>query len=96
MATPTLNTFAKQFVYEKFDAHNEEHLQAYLCLSLHGRQHPTLRFYLEEPYQSVPSLMNARIAEAYTAQYKGLASATAKLIDYFKAKSIQTVAVETI
>jgi hypothetical protein len=92
--TPILNTFAKQFNYEQFDARNPEHLKAYMCLAYHARQHPTLRFYLEEPYQSVPSLMSARIAEAYTAQYKGIDKDVVKLVGAVKSKAITSAVVD--
>lgn len=74
-STQILNTFSKTFKYEKFDAHNPEHVAAYVCLKNYGRQHPTLRFYLEDPFSSVPHLMESRISDAYIAQVAGAVEA---------------------
>lgn len=72
MSGQVLNTFTKAFSYQMFDAHNPAHIAAYQCLKHYGRQHPTLRFYLEEPYVSVPHMMEARIAEAYLKTVPGV------------------------
>ena len=40
----------------KFDPSNPQHVEAYLCIRLHGKQHPTLRFELDEDFQSVPGM----------------------------------------
>jgi hypothetical protein len=46
-----------------FDVDNNEHLVAYAMLNYHGRQHPTLRFFLEEPYTNVLHMMQSKIVE---------------------------------
>ena len=55
----TLQSLLKAHV--KFDPSDAEHRRAYLFL-LDGRQHPTLRFQQEEPYQSVLAMMQAKLA----------------------------------
>lgn len=40
-----------------FDAKNKEHIKAFVTLHYRGRQHPTLRFHLEQPYLDVRSMM---------------------------------------
>ncbi len=71
MAGQILNVFNKTFTYEKFDATNPEHVAAYVCLKQYGRQHPTLRFYLEDPFLTIPHLMESRIADAHVAGVTG-------------------------
>ena len=91
MATPILNTFAKRFVYEQFDASNEEHVRAYVCLKKFGRQHPTLRFYLEDPFLSVPHLMESRIADRFLSQYPTVVEEADQLIQANKGTLVSTV-----
>lgn len=52
---PTLQAVQRKYV--KFDPSNPEHLKAFHNLCFEHRQHPTLRFELEESYESVPSMM---------------------------------------
>ncbi len=69
----TLDPVQKRYV--SFDPKNPEHLEAYrmLCigttkegkLELTFRQHPTLRFYLEAPFETVPAMLHYRVGQAY-------------------------------
>lgn len=63
MPSQVLNTFEKNITYIPFDVDNEEHLIAYVMLNYHGRQHPTLRFQLEEPFTNVVHMMQTKIVE---------------------------------
>lgn len=47
-----------------FDATNSEHKVAYWMIKEKRRQHPTLRFILEEPFKNVPEMMTAKMAAA--------------------------------
>jgi hypothetical protein len=80
MALPILNTFTRRFVYEKFDATNPSHLTAYICLKNHGRQHPTLRFYLEDPFLSVPHMMESRVADLFLTQHADLVASADDIV----------------
>lgn len=51
---------------EQFDAQNQEHLRAFRLL-LDGRQHPTIRFKLELPYDNVRQMMLHKVSYAYLA-----------------------------
>lgn len=83
MAGQILNVFSKSFTYEQFDALNPDHIAAYVCLKQYGRQHPNLRFYLEDPFLSIPHLMESRISDAHVAGVKGAAeSAAATMKDH--------------
>lgn len=86
MGTPVLNTFAKQYNYEKFDASNPEHITAYVCIKKLGRQHPTLRFYLEDPFLNIPDLMESRIGDAFLEQFGDLVTAANDIIEANRAK----------
>lgn len=66
--TTVLERFSRHFVFQRFNPHDEEHLKAYAYWRMHGRMHPTLRFHLEDPFNNVPSMMEAKIAEAWLAQ----------------------------
>ena len=57
----------------KFNPSNPQHVEAYLCIRLHGKQHPTLRFELDEDFQSVPGMMEVMLADAYAASFKNSA-----------------------
>lgn len=66
----TLNRITRSYV--DFDPTDPEHLEAFkmLVLGENGpasviRQHPTLRFNLEQPYDNVRSLMTYRVAEEH-------------------------------
>lgn len=41
----------------KFDPKNKEHIRAFVMLHYSGRQHPTLRFIVEQPFLDVRSMM---------------------------------------
>lgn len=64
-------TLAKvQRSHVRFDPHNREHLDAYemLCIGDSNgviRQHPTLRFYLEDGYSDVRSMMSDVVGREY-------------------------------
>ena len=59
-----LQTTLKEHV--PFDPTNEQHRQAFYMLHETGRQDGRLRFVLEEPYQSVLSMMADKIALHYS------------------------------
>ena len=46
-----------------FDPKNVEHRKAYLMLQYQGRQHPTLRFVLKVPHNSVLHMMQAEMSK---------------------------------
>ena len=50
-----------------FNAQTREHIEAYVMLTQRGRQHPTLRFVLENPFIDVRSMMHDHIGRAYVA-----------------------------
>lgn len=79
MQAQVLNSFSKHFVYEKFNASNPEHVKAYVCLKKFGRQHPTLRFYIEDPFLTVPHLMESRIADRFLETVPGVMEAAKAL-----------------
>lgn len=58
-----LTAFTKNIKYIAFDPSNTEHLAAYALLFKHGRQHPTLRFQLEEPFNNIVQMMHMRVVE---------------------------------
>lgn len=58
--------------YVQFDPMNAEHMRAYVMLS-NGRQHPSLRFELEFPYQDVYAMMHVKIGKAHAQHIIGQA-----------------------
>lgn len=58
-----LDVAKKEHVF--FDENNPDHIQAFLSLHRLGRQHPTLRFVLEEDFLSVYHMMINRMVNAY-------------------------------
>lgn len=48
-----------------FDVNNSEHAMAVEMLLEHGRQHPTLRFAVEPPFQDFPSMARDKISRKY-------------------------------
>jgi hypothetical protein len=78
MKETKLTHFASQFRHEKFDASNVEHIKAYAYMQNHGRQHPTIRFSLEDGHLSVPIMMAERLAAAYLTSFGDLTKAVAK------------------
>lgn len=67
MLCPTLRKIEKNFVH--FDPYNEEHMEAfeYMCLGKNGtfRQHPTLRFHLEDGFVDIRSMMLYKVGRAW-------------------------------
>jgi len=70
----TLSKVLRQHV--DFDPQNPDHLKAFkmLCLGEAGptsniKQHPTLRFNLDNPFDNVRTMMTHKVAEAYLAKY---------------------------
>ena len=70
----TLSKVLRQHV--DFDPTNAEHLKAFKMLVLGEagpasiiRQHPTLRFNLDNPYDNVRTMMTHKVTEAYLAKY---------------------------
>jgi hypothetical protein len=61
--------------YVDFDVNNPEHLEAFrlLCLGnddglgIHTKQHPSIRFNLEENFQDVRTMMFHKVGQAYLA-----------------------------
>lgn len=49
-----------------FDPTDDEHLKAYNMLVRGNRQHPELRFEVEPEFNSVPSMMHAKVARHLT------------------------------
>lgn len=49
----------------RFDAGNPEHLQAFYMLKFKARQHPTLRFVLEDGFSDVPQMMQSKITDRF-------------------------------
>lgn len=47
-----------------FNPHDSEHRVAYLMLMYESRQHPNLRFVLEQPFTSLLNMMQVRMADA--------------------------------
>jgi hypothetical protein len=45
-----------------FDPSDSEHREAYRMLAQDGRQHPTLRFVLEYPFQDILTYMERRLS----------------------------------
>lgn len=65
---PSLASVACQLTAVDFDPKNPEHVAAFIALTVHGRQHPTLRFRLAKPFLDIRSMMHHRIGEAYASQ----------------------------
>ena len=70
----TLSKVLRQRV--NFDPTNPEHLKAFKMLVLGEsgptstiRQHPSLRFNLDNPYDNVRTMMTHKVAEAYLAEH---------------------------
>lgn len=71
MMCSTLSVAQKNMV--DFDPHNAQHLEAYrsLCIGetkatyIHISQHPTLRFRLEAPFETVPAMLHYKVGVAY-------------------------------
>ena len=67
MLCNTLSKVVRQVV--DFDPTNLEHLNAFKMLVLGDngviRQHPTLRFAIEQPFDNVRSMMIHRVAQKY-------------------------------
>lgn len=53
----------------RFDPTNNEHKIAFWMLLEKGKQHPTLRFILEDTYRSVPEMMEAKMTEKPITQW---------------------------
>lgn len=60
MAGAGLESVIKERVI--FNPHNPEHRRAFYLVSIEQKQHPTLRFQLEEPFSSVLLMMQAKLA----------------------------------
>jgi hypothetical protein len=68
--TQVLNILMKeqQNKYQHFDPKNTNHLKAYKSLRFDGRQLPDYRFFVEEPYLDVFSMMQAKICDTYISE----------------------------
>jgi hypothetical protein len=76
---PSLAVMDRQYV--PFNPHNYEHRKAFkmLCLGVDNdnfRQHPTLRFSVEQPFTDVRTMMFHKIGEAFIEDSETIASAT--------------------
>ena len=49
----------------KFDPRCQAHLLAFADLRATGKQHPTLRFELEQPFSNVVTMINQKIIDHY-------------------------------
>jgi hypothetical protein len=49
----------------KFDPKNKEHIEAFRSVYFNGKQHPTLRFELEEGYASVVSMASDKLLRRF-------------------------------
>ena len=62
-----------QHKYVKFDVNDPEHIKAFqmVCIGENGviRQHPELRFILEEDFSDVRSMMFHRVGNAYSSKF---------------------------
>ncbi len=70
----TLGKVLRQYV--DFNPQDPEHLKAFKMLVLgeagptsNIKQHPTLRFNLDNPFDNVRTMMTHKVAEAYLAKY---------------------------
>lgn len=54
----------------EFDPRKPEHLKAFHSVYFTGRQHPTLRFVLEDGYQSVVTMAQDKIIKQYFTDQK--------------------------
>lgn len=51
-----------------FDPKVPAHVEAFVWLTQKGRQHPTMRFHLEQPYLDVITMMYDKIGREYAAK----------------------------
>jgi hypothetical protein len=68
MSRTTHALAAVQKTQVPFDVNNPEHLRAFHMLCIGDdpiKQHPTLRFQLDQPFLDVPSMMKHRVGQAY-------------------------------
>ena len=59
----TLDVVSKKHVI--FDPNDKDHLQAFHSFYFKGKQHPTLRFTLEEGYSSVVTMAQNKIINTF-------------------------------
>lgn len=62
LKSEAMNKFVDERTEVPFDPSNPEHVKAFLLLQNESRQHPTLRFQLEQPFVSVFDMMKTKIA----------------------------------
>lgn len=72
--SPVLARASAHLCQADFDPANVEHMKAFDLLVNHGRQHPTLRFRLEQPYLDIRSMMQAAVCKAYITMFTSAAS----------------------
>lgn len=65
-----LNVLMKeqQNKYQHFNPKNKDHLRAYKSLRFDGKQLPEYRFFIEDPYVDVVSMMQAKICDTYISE----------------------------
>jgi hypothetical protein len=80
--TPTaaLRNFTQRLTQVDFNVNDPEHIKAYICLTQHGRQHPTLRFNLTNGFQDVHSMMNAIVGAEFIKQFPDLRTSANELV----------------
>ena len=52
----------------EFDINDREHIKAFVALTQFNRQHPTLRFTVNPPYNDVRTMMSAKVCEMFSQQ----------------------------
>jgi len=69
--TQVLNTLKRQIdgLYVKFDPKNKKHLDALYSLRYKGRQLSDIRFFCEEPYHDVITMMLCKVTEQYLKEH---------------------------
>lgn len=63
--TSALQRASAHLQHTYFDVNNPEHIKAFQMLQFGGRQHPTLRFHVEQPHLDVRTMMMEKVCEAY-------------------------------
>ena len=58
----------RRIVEVEFDLTNKEHQRAFAYLTQFNRQHPTLRFILEEPYVDIRSMLLGKVAKWFSTE----------------------------
>jgi len=65
---PVLYRAVSHLQFADFDPKVPEHVEAFVWLTQKSRQHPTMRFRLEQPYLDVITMMYDKIGREYAAK----------------------------